>query len=212
MLDKCFRSTGGATIAERLCGISGASDGQRRGELWEKGHTVETQAWSQERHSGSTSAADAGADTLLTFYTMAEAIQSRDNLQCWGITANSWRCIFIIIRNESTYLHLMYSIRFHSSDVEAASGRCRLLIRIAQRQKANSESLILIWMRLTMTVRAGVSLHMLWNSAFCFFFPAFTRLVGCNLLWRRLLSQDVDISKSFLDLLLLEMTITWVKD
>lgn len=78
MLDECLTSTGGATIPERLRGISGASDGRRRGELWEKGHTDETEAWSQERQSGSTSAADAGAETILTFYTIAETIKSID--------------------------------------------------------------------------------------------------------------------------------------
>lgn len=113
MLDECFTSTGGATIPERLRGISGASDGRRRGELWEKGHTDETEAWSQERQSGSTSAADAGAETILTFYTIAEAIKSIDDLQWWDITANSRWYIFIIIINEFTYFHRMYSIRFH---------------------------------------------------------------------------------------------------
>lgn len=86
MLDK---SAGGAAIPERHREISGASDGWRRGELWEKGPTIETEARSKERQSGSTSAEDAGAETLLRFYTMAEAIKSVGDLQWWDIPANS---------------------------------------------------------------------------------------------------------------------------
>lgn len=174
---------------------------------------------------------------------LAADADARDALHNgWGEKVKRYYSKFLTIYFHAHHksVYLFRSDVIHQSLLSgAASSCCRLrsaLIRIKQRQKANTESLTLIWMRLTITVRADVCL--LRNSAFRLFLSThthtllrlkrkrksgpswcsvrkrcmkhgvgFTRLVGCNLLCRHLLSQDVDLSKSFLDLIFLEMAI-----
>lgn len=164
VFDQCFTATGGATIPERLRGVSGIStDGWRRGELWEKGRTVGTESWSQECLSGSTCCRCWCRDALHNGWS--EKVKRY---------YNKFLTIYFHPHHKSVYL--FRSDVIHQILLSGAASRCcRLrsaLIRIKQRQKANTECLILIWMRLTITVRAGVCL--LRNSAFRLFLSTHT--------------------------------------
>lgn len=164
VLDQRFTATGGATIPERLRGVSGVStDGWRRGELWEKGRTVGTESRSQERLSGSTCCRRWCRD-------------ASHNSRSEKVKRYYSRFLTINFNPPHKSLYSFRSDVIHQILLSGAASRCcclrSALIRIKQRQKANTESLILIWMRLTMTVRAGVCL--LWNSAFRLFLSTHT--------------------------------------